>query len=189
MSTCGGCSSEQVLSILGSERPSAPEDLLPWVYERLRNYARFMLRSERESFTLGPTDVLHAAYLRICGSPFTTFEGRQHFFRTAAQAVRQVLLDHVRRRTSAKRGGGSETIPLPDLQIPAPMKAKDIVALNELLTDLAEADPFRARIVNLRYFGGLRMDEIALVLGASKSTVERGYRSATSWLASQLRVG
>jgi len=165
--------------------PSAEERLTELVYDELRSIAARYLRTERAGHTLEPTALVHEAYLRLVGQRDVEWRERGQFFAVAACMMRRVLLDHARRRLAERRGAG-EVLPLIsslDLVVERP---PDLVALDEALTRLAELDPEKARLVELRFFGGLTVDETADALDCSRATVVRQWRTARAWLFQQI---
>ncbi len=179
---------EDVVQTLSDGLPLDSARLLPFVYDRLRRFAACLLGSRAAGFTLSPTDLVHAAYLKICGSGEVTFESRSHFFRVVARAVRQVMSDHARRRNSSKRGGGAAALPFDEDAAGGPIRDEGLVRLDDLLDELASVDGEAVRMLELRFFGGLTVDEIATVLGVSKATIERRYRAAKAWLAAEFHA-
>jgi RNA polymerase sigma factor (TIGR02999 family) len=168
-------------------KQEAVDQLLPLVYGELRRIAAAHLRRERDGHTLQPTALVHEAYLQLVGQRGLQWQSRAHFMGIAAYLMRQVLVAHARRRSAAKRAGVLVTL---DESLAVGGDADvNILALNEALDALAQADPQRARIVELRYFGGLSIDEAAEVLGVSEATVERGWRTARAWLHRELTAG
>ncbi len=162
------------------------EELVPAIYAELRRRAEQLLRGERRDHTLEPTALVHEAYLRLVDQRAVDWQDRAHFFAIAARVMRRVLLDHARKHNSQKRGGKQAIIPLEaagELGIPV---CAELLALDDALQELAEVDPERARVVELRYFGGLSLDETAAVLGCSPATVVRHWRTARAWLLAQL---
>lgn len=162
---------------------AALDALMPVVYEALHKVAHNYLRHERSDHTLQSTAVVHEAYLRLVGGS-GQFENRQHFFAVAAQLMRQILVDYARKRRSHKRGWGYKMAL--DEAIRIPEKDVDLVDLDDALRELASLDPRQARIVELRFFGGLSIDETANVLSISAATVERAWASARAWLYRQI---
>jgi RNA polymerase sigma factor (TIGR02999 family) len=161
---------------------SAGERLVPLVYADLRRRAAAALRPERAGHTLTPTALVHEAYLRLVDQRLPRFESRKHFFGVAARVMRQVLVDHARARKAAKRNAGREPLPL-DEGIPmSDEKAGDVLALDDALRSLASFDPDKARLVELRYFAGLTIEETADMLGTSPATVKREWALARAWL-------
>jgi len=168
--------------------PRALEELVPLVYRELRQMAAAYLRRERKNHSLAPTALVHEAYLRLVGQK-AGYQNRAHFFGVAASMMRRVLVDHARARAAAKR-------PRPELQItldPAiastEPEAFEILSLDEALSELAAIDARRARLVELRYFGGLTAEEAAAVLGLSLTTVKRDWSLAKAWLYRRLVSG
>ena len=166
---------------------AAFDRLLPRVYQELHLLAGRCMGRERPGHTLQATALVHEAYFRLIGKDRAQVRDRAHFFAVAAQAMRRVLLDHARRRQAGKRDGTFETITLDHLPGLAAMSVLDVVALDDALTALAEIDQRQARVVELRYFGGLTIDETAEVLDVSVSTVERFWRVARLWLKERLQ--
>jgi len=167
-------------------KSGAAEELAALLYDELRAMARQEMAAERASHTLQPTALVHEAYLRLVGGEGSTFESRAHFFAAAATAIRRVLVDHARRRARAKRGGGEVPLPLDDLDPMAPLPPAELLDLDAALANLARIDPFKARIVELRFFAGMTVEELARVLGASESSVRRDWRLARAWLRGEL---
>jgi RNA polymerase sigma-70 factor (ECF subfamily) len=178
---------------------SALDDLLPRVYDELRALADAYMRRERPGHTLQPTALVHEAFLRLLRLPPGSVQSRVHFFALAAQAMRRILADHARRHRAAKRGGSAVRVPLelvegtPGAAVAGiPAAAQSEVAADDLdaaLEDLAKLDPRQARVVELRFFGGLSIEETAEVLGVSTATVKRDWLVARAWLHRELRGG
>ena len=141
----------------------AAANLLPLVYDELRNLAAARMAAEAPGHTLEASALVHEAYLRLVGDQ--QFDGRGHFFAAAAEAMRRILVDQARRRNADKRGGAKARVELPDSQMAAPVLDDQVLAVNEALEHLSRADPVAASLVKLRYFGGLKMDEAAAALG------------------------
>jgi RNA polymerase sigma-70 factor, ECF subfamily len=168
--------------------PQPITEILPLVYDELHRAASKVIRSQDGDFTLGVTDVLHQALLKVVQSQ-VSWKDRAHFYRIAARAVQHALVDHVRQRLSRKRGAGERRCAVdPDLDSVVRVDG-DLVVVGELLEDLAAAEPRKADVVRLRYFGGLPMKEVAKILGISLPTVERDCRTALAWLAAEMRRG
>ena len=165
-------------------------EVLRLVYTRLRDIAAEQLRGEGPDHTLQPTALVNEAYLRLAGQ-HTAWRNRSHFFAIAAQAMRRVLIDHARARDSAKRGGGKVAAPLGDVAARATEVAAevDVLALDEALGELARVDEQCARVVELRFFGGMEVEGIAEYLGVSDRTVRRHWVYAKAWLARKLGLG
>ena len=159
--------------------------LFPLVYDELRALARGYMRSERPDHTLQSTALVHDAYVRLVGESAVQWEGRAHFMRIAARAMRQVLVEHARRRGALKRGAGAKRVTLAEAELEAPSDDY-LVALDEALPLLEERDPQAARIVELRFFGGLTVEETAENIGVSARTVKRDWRVAKGWLHQQI---
>jgi RNA polymerase sigma factor (TIGR02999 family) len=170
--------------------PGAVDALFPAVYEELRRQARRAMRRESEAHTLQPTALVHEVYLRLVDQRQARWESRSQFFAVAAQAMRRVLVDHARTRRRAKRGSGRTPLALEQVDVAelAPDAGADIdvLDLDEALTRFAVVDPRKARLVELRYFGGLSIPEAAAVLGVSAATVTREWAVARAWLRREL---
>lgn len=160
----------------------ALEQLLPRVYDELRRIAEARLRRERPGHTLGPTDIVHEAYLKLVPLPEIDWQSRAHFFAIASRAMRNVLVDHAVRRRTAKRGGGAQAVTLDDNAAAAELPLDEILALSQALERLEAVDARHARVVECRYFGGLSLDETAEALGISAATVSRDWTFARAWL-------
>lgn len=168
--------------------PGAPERLLPIVYDELRKLAQGYMSNERREHTLQATALVHEAYIRLVDWKNTSWQNRAHFFAAAAGVMRNILVDHAREKRALKRGGGPATVALDEaVSFPQPEDGIDIVALHEALEALAEFDPQQARIVELRFFGGLTIEETAHALDVSDSTVKREWQIAKAWLFNRLR--
>jgi RNA polymerase sigma factor (TIGR02999 family) len=169
---------------------AAAEMLLPLVYEQLRAMAGSYFRGQPADQTLQPTALVHEAYLRLVRQPDSQWESRAHFCAVAATAMRQVLKDRARRRRAAKRGGGdAQRVPLEQLETPSGGKSIDLIALDDALTRLAKLDARQGRIVELRFFGGLTVEEVAHVLGLSTRMIEKEWRRVRAWLSRELSIG
>jgi RNA polymerase sigma factor (TIGR02999 family) len=172
----------------------ALDELMPLVYAQLRMQARRYLRSERSGLTLQSTALVHEVYLRLTRAGDVDWQDRVHFFALSAQMMRRILVDVARARAAAKRGGGAvhedhpEGVDLDQLPVGASDAARSLCALDDALESLAQLDPRRARVVELRFFGGLGVDETADVLQVSPQTVMRDWRLAKAWLARELRA-
>jgi RNA polymerase sigma factor (TIGR02999 family) len=156
--------------------------LVPRVYDELRRIAHHHLRAERPGRTLQTTALVHEAYLRLVDTRRVRWESRAHFLSVAAQAMRRILVDAARARGARKRGGGAAIVPLDEAALLAPQREASLIALDEALTALAAVDPRKSRVVELRYFGGLSVEETAAVLHVSPETVHRDWRVAKAWL-------
>jgi RNA polymerase sigma factor (TIGR02999 family) len=176
-----------LLSWSGGDR-SAAERLLPAIYADLHRQAKRAMRREGEEHTLQATALVHEAYLRLVDQRRVEWRNRAHFFGIAAQAMRRVLVDHARGRLAAKRGGGMKQLTLggADEAAANPDDGVEVLALHEALERLAQLDPDQARLVELRYFGGLNIAETAEALGVSPATVKREWAVARAWLRREL---
>jgi len=162
----------------------ALDELTPLVYKELRQLAAAYLRRERLGHTLQPTALVHEAYLRLVDQSRPNFENRSHFYGVAARLMRQILVDHARRKQAGKRGGLK--VPLEEAVSFREDRLEDLVALDAGLTALEKIDPRKCKAVELRYFGGLSMEELAKTLDVSAETVRRDLRMAEAWLNSQI---
>jgi RNA polymerase sigma factor (TIGR02999 family) len=176
--------------ILGKARAGdheARHDLLALVYEELRQVASRLMRRERADHTLSPTSVVHEAVIRLLGDGvFDKAADRNFLFASASRAMREVLIDHARRRGADRRGGGQRRVPLDAVVDYFEGQGLDVVAVHEALDRLADLDGRQAQVMTLRYFGGLTVSEVAAALEVSVATVERDWRVARAWLAGQL---
>ena len=170
-----------LLNAWSDGKQDALDELMPLVYQELRKLARSYLRAERPEHTLQPTALVNEAYLRLVDQRNVRWQNRRHFYGIAAQLMRRILVDHARKRQSEKRGGGEALIPFEEAR-GVPVKAQDLVALDDALKDFATIDPRSAKIVELRQFGGLSIDETADVLEISPATVKRDWTVAKAWL-------
>jgi RNA polymerase sigma factor (TIGR02999 family) len=185
----------RILSAIEEGDPQAASQLLPLVYDELRRLAAQKLAHEKPGQTLEATALVHEAYLRLVGSGDAAapreqrWQGRQHFFAAAAEAMRHILVDNARRKRRAKHGGAWQRLALDDdLQAP-PTAAGDLLALDEALTRLAAQDPEAAAVVQLRYFAGLSVEEAAQSLGISRASAYRHWNFARAWLLLELSGG
>ena len=178
----------QLLQRMSGGDEQAANELLPILYEELRNVAERFMSRERNDHTLQPTALVHEAYLKLVDEPHQPeWENRAHFVRFAARAMRNVLVDHARAKKTAKRGEGLRKVPLDEVLAAFEERSLDVLALDEALEVLFAMDEQLARVVELRYFAGLTIAETAQVLGVSTPTVERAWRVARLWLLK--RVG
>jgi RNA polymerase sigma-70 factor, ECF subfamily len=166
---------------------AALERLIPLVYRELRTLAHARMRREHPGATLQTTALVHEAYLRLVEARQVSWQNRSHFFALCAQAMRRIVVDAARARHSRKRGGRAEHVPLEEALVASAERDGDVLALDEALTALATADPRKSRVVELRYFGGLSVEETAEVLRVSPQTVMRDWKMAKLWLVSALR--
>jgi RNA polymerase sigma-70 factor (ECF subfamily) len=179
----------QLLIDWGSGDQSALGKLMPLVYAELRRLAGNYLRRERADHTLQPTALVNEAYLRLVDQRSARWQNRAHFFGVAAQMMRRILVDHARAHTAEKRGSDFHKLSLDENIDKAAERGAELVELDEALHDLAEIDKQKSRIIELRYFGGLSVEETAEVLGVSPDTVKRHWRMAKAWLYGRMRPG
>ena len=173
------------LERLSEGRSSAVAELMPLVYDELRGLAAARLAAERSDHTLQPTALVNEAYLKLVGQHDANWKGRAHFFAVAAQAIRRILIDHARKRGAIKRGSG-QRVTLSGVQASHGGSDVDILALDEALGRLADRSDRQARVVELRFFGGLSVEQTAQVLDVSPGTIKGDWRFARAWLAQQL---
>ena len=164
----------------GSE--AARDELIPLVYDELRRLAGHHMALERSGHSLQATALVNEAYLRLINQRQVRWQGRAHFFALASRMMRRILVDYARSRHYAKRGGAARRVSLEDAMIVSEEKTRDVVALDDALTRLAAIDLRKSQVVELRYFGGLSMEEIAEVLKISEVTVRRDWSTAKAWL-------
>jgi RNA polymerase sigma factor (TIGR02999 family) len=161
---------------------AAKDKLIPLVYDQLRRLARRQMAQERPGHSLQATALVNEAYLLLVDQPEVRWQNRAHFFALAAQMMRHILVDYARRRGRVKRGAGGQRVSLDEAMIVSGERAAELVALDDALNDLAAIDPRRSQVVELRYFGGLSVEEIAKVLNVSPVTVMRDWSVAKAWL-------
>jgi RNA polymerase sigma factor (TIGR02999 family) len=166
---------------------SALERLMPLVEADLRRLASRHLRREGPGHTLQTTALVNEVYLKFTGQRQAGWEGRAHFFAAAAKQMRRVLVDHARRRLRHKRGGGVVGLPLDEVSAVSPEKSAEVLALDEALDRLSRLDPLKSRIVEMRHFGGMSVEETAEVLGVAEITVIRHWNMAKAWLRKEVR--
>ena len=180
----------RILSAIEQGDPHAAERLLPLVYDELRRLAVHELGQEKPGQTLQATALVHEAYLRLVGTGEEPhWDNRRHFFAAAAEAMRRILVENARRKQATKHGGGRQRRDLDAEALAAPEPNLDLLALDAALHRLAEHDPVKARLVELRYFGGLTGDQAAAVLGMSPSGVDRVWVFTRAWLRRELGFG
>jgi RNA polymerase sigma-70 factor (ECF subfamily) len=179
----------QVLRELSDGNESAPAKLMPLVYIELRKLAQGYLREERSDHTLQATALVHEAYIRLVDWKNVSWQNRAHFFALAAQVMRRILVDHAREKLSQKRGGGMTNLSL-DEGVSFPQKTEiELVALDNALKELASLDTTQSKIVELRFFGGLTIEETAAALRISPATVKNKWRVAKAWLRREISRG
>jgi RNA polymerase sigma-70 factor (ECF subfamily) len=177
----------QMLIELTDGNQEVVNQILPRIYDELRKLAGSYLRRERSDHTLQPTALVHEAYMKLIDQRQVRWQNRAHFFGIAAQVMRRILMDHARKHKAEKRGGEADKLPLEDeILVVATNRSDQLMALDEALNSLAEMDPQKAKIVELRYFGGLSIEETAEVMGVSVPTINRQWRTAKAWLYGQL---
>ncbi len=177
----------QILQEWSEGKQEAFDQLIPFVYEELRRQAARYLRRERINHTLQATAILHEAYLKLIVQTDVKWESRTHFFAIAAQAMRRILVDHARTKHREKRGGAAFKVTLDDaMPLAAEEKSLDLIALDEALIRIAAKDKQQARVVELRYFSGLSLEETADALGISRATAARDWNVAKAWLHREL---
>lgn len=177
----------QLLVEWGQGDQQALNQLMPLVYNELHRIAARYLRRERAGHTLQSTALINEAYLRIVNINEITWQNRAHFFGVAAQIMRRLLVDHARSKLYAKRGGGAARVTLDEAIVGAAEREVDLLALDSALQLLAEIDPQQNRIIELRFFGGLTIEETAEVLGISTATVKRDWKMAKAWLFGKIK--
>ena len=168
---------------------AALDKLTPLVYDELRRIAHRYVQRERNGHTLGTTALVNEAYLRLAGQKKIDWQNRAHFFAVTAQVMRHILVDHARRRQYAKHGGEAQRVSLAEAELMSEERARELLALDEALDELAELDLRKSRVVALRYFGGLGLEETADALEISVMTVRRDWRAAKAWLYRRMKVG
>ena len=176
----------QLLAEWREGNQSALDELYPLVYDELHRLARRYMSRERKGHTLQTTALINEAYVRLVDQKNVQWANRSHFFAISAQIMRRILIDHARRNAYAKRGGGARQVSLEEVAAITPDPGGELLRLDEALKSLAEMDPRRSQVVELRYFGGLNNEEIAGVLNISENTVTRDWNMARAWLYQQL---
>ena len=164
-------------------------ELIPLVYDELRRLAAYHLRQERSNHTLQATALVHEAYLHLVDQRQVDWKNRSHFFGVAAHLMRRILLMHARKLHAAKRGGSAQKISLDEAAVFTSEQSAELMALEELLTRLGQLDAQQARIVELRFFGGLSVEETAELMNISPATVKRDWAMAKAWLGRELGIG
>ncbi len=175
----------------GQGTPGALEKLTPLVYDEIRRIAHRYVQRERAGQTLQTTALVNEAYLRLAGSQNIDWQNRAHFFAVTAQVMRRILIDQARRRHYVKHGGEAQRVGFEaaarETSLMSPLRAAELLALDESLAELARLDPRKGQVVELRYFGGLSIEEVATVLEVSPMTVRRDWRAAKAWLYRRMR--
>lgn len=173
-----------ILSAIGEGDPRAAERLLPLVYDELRKLAAQRLSQEKPGQTLEPTALVHEAYLRLVGDQH--FDNRGHFFAAAAEAMRRIVVETARRKKRSKHGGGCERVEIELADLPTRLPPDDLLALDEALGRLEQLDPVKARLVTLRYFSGMTIEQAAAALDISRVTAYRYWTFARAWLHKEM---
>lgn len=176
-----------LLSELTHGNQEAGEKLVPLVYDELKRLARSYMRRERPDHTLQTTALVHEAYLKLVNQQVVNWQSRSHFFGIAAKLMRRILIDHARAHLREKRGGVKEVLPIDEALVFSPERSEELVKLDQALESLSNLDARQGRIVELRFFGGLSVEETAEFLGISPKTVKRDWSVAKAWLHGELR--
>ena len=177
----------QVLQAIGQGDGRASEELLPLVYDELRRLAAARMAQEAAGQTLQPTALVHEAWLRLVGDGDRTWQDRAHFFGAAAEAMRRILIENARRKSRLKRGGNRQRLNIDDLELAATTPDDKVLLIDEALEKLHVEDPEKARVVVLKFFGGLTNQEVAEGMGVNERTVERHWAYAKAWLFQTIR--
>jgi len=177
----------QLLRAWAGGDQNAFDQLTPRIYDELRRIAGRFMRDERPGRTIDTTALVHEAYLKLVDVTNVDWQHRAHFFAIAAQIMRHILLDLARRRVAAKRGGDAARVNLDEVPDPTSGRARELIALDDALNALAKVDPRKARVIELRYFAGLSVEETATVLHVSGDTVKRDWKLARAWLSAEIR--
>ena len=186
MADSSSADTTQLLRAWASGDPEALKELTPRVYRELRRMAARLLQNERPGYSLQSADLVHEVYLRLVNARELNWQDRAHFFAASATLMRRILLDRARRRVAAKRGGKAQPLDLNKTLDVAQIKARELVALDDALNALAEVDPRKSRIVELRFFGGLSVKETAEVVKVSSDTVMEDWKLARAWPLTEL---
>lgn len=186
MATTDRAQISRAITRLASGDRSAAEQLFALLYDSFHDLAARYLKAERPGHTLSPTALVHEAYLKLVDQSRVSWQGRTHFLAVGAQAMRRILVDHARARKRSKRGGGRVRIQLAEGLALSVQRDEDVLAVDEALARLAKVDPRQATIVELRFFGGLGVAEVAEFLALSKRTIENEWTMARAWLRREL---
>lgn len=178
-----------VLEAINRGESQASEQLLPLVYNELRNLATAKMLQESAGHTLQPTALVHEAWLRLAGDGDKNWKGRAYFFAAAAEAMRRILVEHARRKARLKHGGGQQRLDIENLELAEPQPDRKILLVDEALEHLEKSNPERARVVVLKFFGGLTNKEVAETLDIGERTVDRHWVCAKAWLYQKLEEG
>jgi RNA polymerase sigma factor (TIGR02999 family) len=177
-----------MLNSMSQDGAAAADQLLPLVYQELRKLAAYNMEREAPGNTLQPTALVHEAWLRLTSAPGNRWENRAHFFGAAAEAMRRILIEKVRRKRALRHGGALERLDIDAIEIPAPAKEDELLAVNEVLEKFTRVHPEKAELVKLRYFVGVTLEEAAQVLGVSVPTAKRQWTYARAWLYREIRA-
>jgi RNA polymerase sigma factor (TIGR02999 family) len=176
-----------LLEAVGQGDPKAAQELLPLVYEELRRLAAARMANESPGQTLQATALVHEAWLRLVGNSQQNWNSRNHFFMAAAEAMRRILIERARQKSRLKRGGGQRRVPLEDLDLAIHADSETLLLVDEAMAGLTALDPVKARLVELRFFTGLSLEEAAQVLGISHPTAKRYWSYARAWLFQEIQ--
>ncbi len=179
----------RIINAIEAGDKGAADELLPLVYEELRLLAAQKMSQEKPGHTLQATALVHEAYIRLVEGADQDWNSRGHFFKAAAEAMRRILVENARRKKTHKRGGGEACIALDGIEIPAESPTDGLIALDEALTKLGEQEPALAEVVELRYFAGLTLEQIAKILGVSRRTATSYWSYARAWLRREITEG
>src|SRR5262245_33027820 len=177
----------RILDAIQQGCANASDELLPLVYQELRRLAAYKMAHEMPGHTLQPTALVHEAWLRLVGTDDVGWNGRTHFFGAAAEAMRRILIENARRKRAVRHGGGQARLDLDDVEIVAPAKEDELLALNEALEKFAALDEQKAELVKLRYFVGHTIEEAAEILGVSVPTANRWWSYSRAWLFDEIQ--
>lgn len=179
----------RILNAIEHGDPHAADELLPLVYEQLRELAAHKMAHEAPGHTLQPTALVHEAWLRLVGNQKVQWAGRAHFFAAAAEAMRRILINNARRKRAVRHGGGQQRVDVQEIEIAAAAKDDEMLAVDEALEKLAAHDKTKAELVKLLYFVGLTIPEVASILGISEPTAKRYWSYSRAWLLAAVETG
>jgi RNA polymerase sigma factor (TIGR02999 family) len=177
-----------ILRAIESGEPKAADELLPLVYDELRKLAAHRMSHEPPGNTLQPTALVHEAWLRLVASDQQTWQNRAHFFGAAAEAMRRILIESARRKRALRHGGNQQRLDIDKLEIAAPTPDEELLAISDALEKFSTLDEDKAKLVKLRYFAGLTIEEAASILGISRATAKRWWTYARAWLYQQVHA-
>ncbi len=179
----------ELLQVWSEQGKGGEARLLEDTYAELRRLSAVLLSGERIGHSLAPSDLIHEVYFRLQGRRQTAWQGRRHFFATACQCMRRILIEHARKYARPKHGGGYRPLSLEESFPLTHQRPPDLLALDDALRGLEQVDPFKARLVELRFFGGFSIPETAKIMGSSHATIERHWRLARAWLYREIPSG